>query len=586
MRRDRFSVATLAVLRHLWFMPWASAGDIARVCDSKEPAVANVLRRCVANGLLFTVQMGRVRRAVQRYGFSFAGVSEFEERPEFPRHWWHSEKGLEALAKRLQILEVVYEVMPRLWQSNLVADSLIRSPLERGLVRIVDYRKSRLTGLWWLRHGPFDAVALYESEGWPGVKLFLPVAWRGSFHGGAELSSWLREMDRVLEAHPGWGTLELRDDTWRPGMVLVCPDRLVGVKVGRELDRRAEPVEMAMVDEQGQVVRPMGKITAAAYTASLPVVDTALGEPQRVKNGLEAGPFAAVNGTRAWRVLRWIAGFPGSDPEQVMEANGLSRRDGAQILAKMKTQKVVSQLDGAYYLESRGRGLLAAAERVTPERVLKRLGAYTKPDGSYRMKVQRHNKGVAQTAIAFLRQDLPVFSGLGMVIDYQRLQIRASPDAYTILPPGVLVSIEYERTATSAREAATKAGRYRNLDEAGVAIPVLFVTPTEAAARHFVELRWDHLLATTLDRAETGPYGKAFIGADGVVWGTAGVWGYWYRNRESPTFDAAVDLWPKLKTYPKWRVPLEQRFREIERVYLYERPDWEEMNREYEALVP
>ena len=177
MRRDRFFVATLAVLGHLWFMPWASAGDIARVCDSKEPAVANVLRRGVANGLLFTVQMGRVRRAVQRYGFSFAGVSEFEERPEFPRHWWHSEKGLEALAKRLQILEVVYEVMPRLWQSNLVADSLIRSPLERGLVRIVDYRKSRLTGLWWLRHGPFDAVALYESEGWPGVKLFLQ--WRG-----------------------------------------------------------------------------------------------------------------------------------------------------------------------------------------------------------------------------------------------------------------------------------------------------------------------------------------------------------------------------------------------------------------------
>ena len=330
-------------------------------------------------------------------------------------------------------------------------------------------------------------------------------------------------------------------------MVLVCPDRLVGVKVGRELDRRAEPVEMAMVDEQGQVVRPMGKITAAADTASLPVVDTALGAPQRVKNGLEAGTFAVVNGTRAWRVLRWIAAFPGSDAEQVMEANGLSRRDAAQILAKMKTQKVVSQLDGAYYLESRGRGLLAAAERV-----LKRLGAYTKRDGSYRMKVQRHNWGVAQTAIAFMRQDLPVFSGLEMVINEQRLQIRASPDAYTILPPGVLVSIEYERTATSAREAATKAAPYRNLDDAGMAIPVLFVTPTEAAARHFVELRWYHLLATTLDRAETGPYGKAFFdaeGLEGLVGGTAGVWGYWYRNRESPTFDAAVDLWPKLKTY-------------------------------------
>ena len=182
-------------------------------------------------------------------------------------------------------------------------------------------------------------------------------------------------MNQVLEAHPSWGTPELRDDTWRPGMVLVCPDRLVGVKVGRESDRRAEPVEMAMVDEQGQVLRPMGKITAAADTASLPVVDTALGEPQRVKNGLEAGPFAVVNGTRAWRVLRWIAGCPGSDAEQVMEANGLSRRHAAQILAKMKTQKVVSQLDGAYYLESRGRGLLAAEERVTPERVFKRLHA-------------------------------------------------------------------------------------------------------------------------------------------------------------------------------------------------------------------
>ena len=93
-------------------------------------------------------------------------------------------------------------------------------------------------------------------------------------------------------------------------MVLVCPDRLVGVKVGRELDRRAEPVEMAMVDEQGQVVRPMGKITAAAYTASLPVVDTALGEPQRVKNGLEAGPFAAVNGRGHGGCCDGLPGFP------------------------------------------------------------------------------------------------------------------------------------------------------------------------------------------------------------------------------------------------------------------------------------
>ena len=97
-----------------------------------------------------------------------------------------------------------------------------------------------------------------------------------------------------------------------------------------------------------------------------------------------------------------------------------------------------------------------------------------------------------------------------MVIDYQRLKIRASPDAYTILPPGVLVSIEYERTATSAREAATKAAPYRNLDDAGMAIPVLFVTPTEAAARHFVELRWYHLLATTLDRARPDPMGRRF----------------------------------------------------------------------------
>ena len=585
MRRDRLSVDTLAVFRHLWFMPWASAGDIARVSGFKEPAVANVLRRGVANGLLFTVQMGRVRRAVQRYGFTFAGVSEFEERPGFPRQWWHSEKGLAALAKRLHILEVVYEVMPRLWQSNLVADSLIQSLVEPGQVQGIDYRKSRLTGLWWLQHGPLDAVALYESEGWPGVKLFLPVAWRGSFHRGAELRSWLREMDRVLEAHPGWGTPELRDDTWRPGMVLVCRDRLVGVKVGRELDRRAEPVEMAMVDEQGQVVRPMGKITSVWDTLILPDEDTALGEPQRVKNRLEAGPFAAVNGTRAWRVLRWIEGFSGSDAEQVMEANGLSRRDAAQILGKMKTQKVAAQLDGGYYLESKGRGLLAAAERVTSERVMKRLGAYTKPDGLYRKKFERHNWGVAQTAIAFMRQGLPVFSGLGMVIDVQRLRIRASPDAYTILPPGVLVSIEYERTAESARDAATKAAPYKNLADAGMAIPVLFVTPTEAAARHFVELRWEHLLATTLDRAETGPYGEAFIDAELLVGGTAGVWGYWYGHQESPTFNAPVDVWPKGRTYREWRVPVEQRFREIKRVYLYERADWEDLNLEYEALV-
>ena len=344
MKRDRLSDRTLAVFQFLWFFSWGSAGDIARLIGLKEPAVANVLRRGVESGRLFAVQMGRVRRAVQRYGFTFAGVLEFEERPGFTRQWWHSEKGMEALAKRLQIVEVVYEVMPGLWQSNLVADARVRVPVGQGQVRDVDYHESLLTSFSWLEHGPFDAVAGYQREDrpkdwpedsttdWPDVKLYLPVAWRSSFHGGVELSSWLQEMALVLEAHPDWGTPELRDDTWRPGMVLVCHNPLVGVKVGRELDRRVEPVDMAMVDEQGQVVRPMGTITSVWDNELLPDEDIALGEPQRVKNRLEAGPFAAVNGTREWRVTRWMAGFPGSDTDQIIEANGLSRGGGGADL--------------------------------------------------------------------------------------------------------------------------------------------------------------------------------------------------------------------------------------------------------------
>ena len=68
------------------------------------------------------VKLGRVRDTVFRYVFSEAGVEQMSRHMSLKPSWWHSANGVLALARRLEVLEMAYLYLPRLWQSNLVVE--------------------------------------------------------------------------------------------------------------------------------------------------------------------------------------------------------------------------------------------------------------------------------------------------------------------------------------------------------------------------------------------------------------------------------------------------------------------------------
>ena len=138
------------------------------------------------------------------------------------------------------------------------------------------------------------------------------------------------------------------------------------------------------------------------------------------------------------------------------------------------------------------------------------------------------------------------------------------PDAFVVLAPGVLVAVEFERSATTPGDIKEKAEKYKRLGEIGKRIPVLFVTETEEAARILAELGYNYLLATTLDAVREGPHGRAIM-QDGEIDGEPGCWWYRYSDEEAPTSDNPIDMWSHFYVQSDqnsaWRLPLDEPFR-------------------------
>ena len=583
---------TLDVLWWLWHMPWACAADITMVMSKiylEEISLAavgkvdKVLERAEKRGRLHRVKLGRVHDTVWRYVFSEAGVEQLSGVLKEKPSWWHSANGVLALARRLEVLEMAYLYLPRLWQSNLVVEptcyvyrnvevvgrrgeSVTRPELKRA-----DWRAGRLVRLIWLQEGPFEAIAIYDNGNVNGDQLFVPILWRGDFHKLADISQLRREMGKVLVEDERW--LRLPVAQWYtleyvPGMVILSPGRVPAAMAQRHWresltgDGATNP---AIIDATGQVVRSMRPPTAWWKDFPLPTFTGSLGDIAGVVRGLSSGPYAAVNSVPAWRAFRSVDRSPGVSEHQIAEFTG-GDPTVAGLLAKMKKEMVITIKDGGgHYLEVSGRALLAYSQRQTPQRVLERWGIYTKKDGRYRREQLIHNQGQADVIIYLNGHGYPAFPAMGITIEYvhQGERVRINPDAFVVLAPGVLVAIEYERSADTPADMREKANKYRRLQEIGHPIPVLFVTETAEAAMYLAGLRVPYLLATSQDALKAGPHGKAPV-TGGEDNGELGCWWYFYGNNPEPKGDAPIDLWSTryAERHPNgvWRVPVDQPF--------------------------
>ena len=578
-----------------WRWPWASATDIARATGLKASAVSTTLKRGEKRGWFLSARLGRTASVVDRYVVSNAGVEELDKRFGWGIFWWHTADGVRSLARRLEVLEMAYTYLPFLWQSNLVSDRkafVFREPRDisqrtgepgtRVSLVETDWSVAGLTGFSWLKDGPFEAIATYYNGNPDDALLHLPCLWRGNFQKREDIAWVRREMDRALVKDERWENLPTNQQVfgdYPPGMIIFCPDRVSAAMVQRNWlessTRREHRATPAILDAQGQVVRAMSPPTSRWKDYVPSPHGGPLGDIQKAVSNLKSGAYASVNGKRAWRTFRAVDGSPGVTLEQTAASVGVDTTVARGLLEPMVKAKVIIVKGGGHYLDVSGRGLLAYSQRKSPSRVKRRWGVYLRKGGEYRRDQRLHNQGQAQVILKLRQHGFSAFPTMGVVIEdwYRERKIRIVPDAFVVLPPGVLVAIEFERSATSPREVEEKAQNYARLVELGHPLPVLFITETPQAAENLCRLRHPYLLAATLDTVQEGPHGRAsfrdgafidgaFISSKGA---DSGCWWHWYSDRGAPSSKAPIDSWAQLYVQDDhntvWRLPIDHPFR-------------------------
>ena len=591
---------TFLILWWLWRLPWASAADLARVSGIGANAASNVLSRNRGKGWIVSARLGRISDAVDRFVFSTAGVEDIHRLYNLPICWWHTAYGVRSLARRLEVIEMAYRFLPSLWRSNLVTEASCYvyrerqdiawqtgEPVRRVRLEEADWSRGEMTDFHWLRRGPFEAIVSYDDGGLTEDVLHLPVLWRGIFQKPSDIASVGRDMQQVLIQDPRWGRLphtQTLSPDYCPGLVIFCPDRVSAAMAQRnwlESLTSQTATRPAIIDAQGQVLRAMAPPTAWWSGFRHPRNGGDLKDVSATVRRLTSGPYAAVNGVQSWRLFRSVDGSPGVTIGQIAEFVGVDTTAAKRLLEPMtmkkaKDRKRKTDLDqvkdriifvkqDGHYLDASGRDLLASSQRVTPARVLKRLGVYARRGGEYRREQRIHNQGQSDLVRYLRRHGYAAFPSMGFVIEYWHngQRIRVVPDAYVILYPGVLVAIEFERSATSWDEVRKKAEKYAGLAGIGRPIPVLFVTETVEAARRVAALRFPYVLASTLDAVRDGPHGRTIILGRGLA-RRPGCWWYWRSDRDAPTPDAPIDLGASLYSQrdenTAWKLPLHNPF--------------------------
>ncbi len=574
------------VLWWLWYLPWASAADIARVTYLTEGAVSNILNRRRKRGWLLSARLGRVFDAVDRFVFSNTGVQEVQTKWGWQVFWWHSPASLRRLARRLEVVEMAYFYLPGLWPSNLVSEDTCwvyedrlgisdhtGEPVMRAELVERNWRDGFLYDFYWLKDGPFEAIAIYDNVEHDDGLFFLPVLWRGNFQQSRDIASVQWQMRDVMIEDERWSKLpqaQALSPEHQPGMVIFCQDQGSAAVVQRhwmESRSRDNLTTPAIIDARGQVVRSMSVPTSWWRTFHMPPHGNGrqLGNIAGMVDGLTRGSYAAVNGKRKWRVFRAMDGSPALSVAQIAESVGVGTTAAGQLLEPMVKTNVIINKDG-HYLDELGTRLLADSQHVDIRRTNRRWAVYRKQRGEYRRAQRRHNQGQADAILYLRKHGYHAFPAMGVVIEYwyNGRHIRVTPDAFVILPPGVLVAIEFERSAKAPSRVRAKAGNYNRLAEIGRPIPILFITETMEAARNFASLQYSYLLATTLEAVREGPHGRAVVEETRVA-GDPGCWLFWFSRRDALTASVPIDMWSQLyaQRYPEgvWRLPMDRPFR-------------------------
>ena len=546
--------------------PLGSAKEIGEMRRVDSHTAANALRRAEIGtrrrrrrkdapegeecDLTFSVKMGRARKAVNRYAHSGAGLVMSEYELGAAPQWVNSEEGLKYQVRRLQLVELVGEVIPRFWQQNTVGSVgvTIRAPDPWGQVVPVEWWSAQLKELVWLRSGNFGGLAWFDVN---GKTILLPFKWVGSYHGRASLAGLDKKLFQLLDVSPGVDRNVIEE--CRPGMVFIVPDLVVGVQVRQALE--GQRMSACIVDVKGRVLQPMGDADFPWSELRRRGSNNPVGLPGRFKVGspealqtelaAKASPFWAVNGLDRWRTYyEGIVPMPGLTYDELATLLDMEEPRVREYVADMKKVGVVKVRGGMAVLDDNGLELLAAAEGVKKGVVDARLATFADESSAYCGLQHSHTAGVAKVIVTTRGHGHEAHSSLGVTVKERHDQKRVNPDAGLVYAMrrgrlererGLVVFVEYEQSARWVTSAINKLQKYRNMEDQGLPVPLLVVVLTDKAAENFrrasYALRLEYVGVITLE--------KFMAGYTDFVYGD-------------------MEWWTMLEVFDRWRVGLER----------------------------
>ena len=474
--------AILVILREL---PLASVADLARRRELRGKSRASIdhhLQGLFHRDYVDLAEIGWSPRAKRRHHFLLKGNTAATSISGKPTEWAETERALRRLSDQGPLVEMSYDIAPRLFCSGAVCTPWRRSfPLVR----------------WrWLSRGPVSAVAEYDMAH-PGyaltARLIVPYVWYGFRPKPNPLpkntAQWLSETMPGLFDQTG-------RQVWFCGGVILAGDRLAGMRARRDLDPTT-PRAIVTTDHPygGTVIEAMEPALHAINVGHVAKAPGRLGQPERIKRYLEHDPVQAnVLGKTDHLILTAVEEWQAGSVDQIARLCRHPPSKARTVIRRFEAAGLVDDDGGMLYPTDRIRVLAEHRDRLGRRKARGRAGAERSPSGSRRAHMSEHEAGVVEIAARFRKEGMFAAAGWRMIINFPyRTQI--APDLWALIPlndgRAVWHALEYEKTATEESRISDKLRPYRVALGMGRGRPLLMVCETQKAAESFAEFGRD-----------------------------------------------------------------------------------------------
>ena len=406
---DLAEAERMLVLAMLWVLPDSTAEDLAELRYLSGPRIKALLEAVIKDSYVGSALMGHVRGVELRHFLLPKGVMRAAQYWGVPEEWQVQDDTLKLLHDCLPIVEVVNDVIPRLFRTQAVRTPTVVAvgPKDEPHFMTVDHN-TRLCRLIWVRTDRRLVHALVQYRNDDGSRVWIAVVWIGY------VCSADQRVERLSDFYNGFRT---EPSVWYgepaapAGAVYLVPDRLSGVHVTMTV---AKNIPKAVVTARGEVIEQLTPVSPVGYL--YPFVEEPNVRPVGISflDWVKEPDRGATYGKERYAAFREVGASAGISPTRLGEVVGVPRSESRTVVNRFKAAGLVRECKGikatvvspALGNVNRPAELDLAEKRVRlPLRLLTEPGSMTKTefevevDADRDRVVEKGNEGTARMKV-------------------------------------------------------------------------------------------------------------------------------------------------------------------------------------------